>query len=102
MGKRKIKWTRKAQIKFFQILDYYAERNKSKTYSTKLYKKITGQVKLLEDQPELGRITDRESIRGLIIDRYIVFYEIQTEIILIHIVWDGRQNPKKLQKGKPL
>lgn len=97
MAKRKIEWTHKAQIKLFQILDYYEERNKSKSYSIKLYKKITKQVNFLTKYPELGRETEQEGIRGLIIDHYIVFYETKPELIIVHLIWDGRQNPEHLK-----
>ena len=35
-------------------------------------------------------------IRGLIIEDYIIFYEILEESIMILKVWDCRQNPDKL------
>jgi toxin YoeB len=37
MGKRKIIWTSKANRKLLEILEYYAHRNRNKTYSIKLY-----------------------------------------------------------------
>jgi len=37
MAKRKIVWSHKAQIKLFQILDFYTERNKSNIFPQKLY-----------------------------------------------------------------
>ncbi len=40
MVKRKIVWSHRAKIKLFEILDFYTERNKSDTYSKKLYKKF--------------------------------------------------------------
>ncbi|HOS84574.1 MAG TPA: type II toxin-antitoxin system RelE/ParE family toxin [Bacteroidales bacterium] len=96
MGKRIIIWSHKAKIKLFEILDFYTHRNKSKFYSKKLYKKIIKQAKLLVNQPEIGIQTDFESIRGLIIDDFILFYEITQEKIIIHTIWDCRQNPDNL------
>ena len=37
MAKRKIVWSHKARIKLLMTLEFYTERNKSKTYSKKLY-----------------------------------------------------------------
>lgn len=96
MGKRKIIWSHRAQIKLFEILEFYAERNKSKAYSIKLYKKIRKELSLLYKQPELGIKTELPSVRGLIIDEYVLFYEITTDEIIVHTVWDCRQNPNDL------
>ena len=57
MGKRVIIWSHTAHIKLFEILDFYAKRNKSKSFSKKLYKKITKESSLLIKQPEIGITT---------------------------------------------
>jgi len=97
MAKRKIIWSHKARIKLFDILLYYSARNQNKTYSRKLYLKINREIKLLVKQPEIGILTSDESIRGLIVDDYIIFYESQPERIIIHTIWDCRQNPDDLR-----
>jgi len=97
MEKRKIIWSQRATIKLFEILDFYTNRNKSKSYSIKLYKRFTQELNLLLKQPDLGRITDIESVRGLIIEEFILFYEITEDRIIVHTVWDCRQNPEDLR-----
>ena len=97
MAKRKIVWSHRANIKLFEILDFYAERNKSATYSKKLYKKFKKELALLSRQPEIGINTDLESVRGLIVDEYILFYEVTSDLIIVHTVWDCRQNPDDLK-----
>ena len=97
MVKRKIVWSNKAKIKLFKILEYYTERNKSATFSKKLYKKFSKELVLLKKQPEIGIQTDYDGIRGLIVDEYILFYEIYPEMIIVHTVWDCRQNPDSLK-----
>ncbi|MBK9213338.1 MAG: type II toxin-antitoxin system RelE/ParE family toxin [Saprospiraceae bacterium] len=96
MGKPKIIWSHKAQIKLFEILEYYTQRNKSKVYSIKLYNKFTKELSLLHFQPEIGIKTEIEPVRGLIVDEYILFYEITTSQIIVHTIWDCRQNPNDL------
>jgi len=96
MAKRKIVWSHSANIKLFKILDYYAERNGNATYSKKLYKKFKKELSLLIKQPEIGINTDFESVRGLIVDEYILFYEVTDDYIIVHTVWDCRQNPNDL------
>ena len=86
MAQRKIIWSRRATIKLYSILEFYILRNKSKTYSTKLYTKINKEVKLLQNNPELGIKTTEESIRGLIVESYIVYYQVTGNEIVIHSI----------------
>ncbi len=97
MVKRKIIWSRRASIKLFRILEFYAERNKSNSYSTKLYQRLNKELKILLKQPDIGLNTEIESVRGFIIDDYVLFYEYANEIITIHSIWDCRQNPDDLR-----
>jgi plasmid stabilization system protein ParE len=97
MEKRKIIWSQRATIKLFEILDFYSNRNKSKSYSIRLYKRFTKELNLLRKQPDLGRITDVESVRGLIIEEFILFYELTEDQIIVHTIWDCRQNPDDLR-----
>lgn len=78
-------------------MEFYAQRNKSKTYSTKLYQRIKKELSILIKQPEIGIKTEIESVRGLIVDDYILFYEFDSEKIIIHTLWDCRQNSDDLQ-----
>ncbi len=93
MAKRKIVWSNRAKIRLFSILDFYIVRNNSKTYSIKLQKLISKEVNLLLKQPDLGLKTSEDTTRGLIIENYIVYYEITDDKIIIHTIWDSRQNP---------
>ena len=97
MGKRKIIWSNKANRKLFEILEFYAQRNKSKTYSIKLYQRFKNELSILIKQPDIGIKTEIESVRGLIVDDYILFYEFDSEKIIIHTLWDCRQNPNNLR-----
>jgi plasmid stabilization system protein ParE len=93
MAKRKIVWSNRAKIRLYAILDFYVVRNKSKVYSNKLQKLISKEVNLLLKQPDLGLKTSEDTTRGLIIGNYIVYYEITDEKIILHTIWDSRQNP---------
>ena len=96
MAPRKIIWSHRAKIKLYSILEFYAGRNKSKLYSAKLYAKFNQEIKLLAKHPNLGIKTEIESVRGLILDEYIVYYEHYEDSIIIHTIWDSRQNPDTL------
>ncbi len=97
MAKRKIVWSHRARIKLLMILEFYNERNKSKTYSKKLYSKFNKELLLLLTQPEIGIKTELEVVRGLIVDEFILFYELTSEMIIVHTLWDSRQNPSDLR-----
>lgn len=96
MGKRKIIWSSKANRKLHEILEYNAKRNKSKTYSIKLYNRFRNELLALIKQPEIGIKTEIKSVRGLIVADFILFYEFDKEKIIVHTLWDSRQSPEDL------
>jgi plasmid stabilization system protein ParE len=93
MAKRKIVWSNRAKKRLYGILEFYITRNKSKIYSNKLQRLINKEVKLLLKHPDLGLKTTEDTTRGLIIENYIVYYETTDDKIVIHSIWDSRQNP---------
>lgn len=97
MGKRKLIWSHLAKIKLFDILDFYTQRNKSSEYSKKLYREFNRNLKLTINNPEMGIKTDFDSIRGIIVRDFILFYEATPDQIIVHTVWDSRQNPENLK-----
>ena len=99
MAQVKIIWSHRARIKLYSILEFYAERNKSKIYSAKLYTRFSKEIKLLAKHPNLGIKTEIESVRGLIVGEFIIYYEHRENTIVIHTIWDSRQNPDKLTVG---
>jgi plasmid stabilization system protein ParE len=96
LAKPKIIWSHRAEIELFKILEFYCQRNKSSYYSKKLYQKLNKELKIQLKQPDIGLKTEIETVRGLIIDDYILFYETVNEVIIIHTIWDCEQNPDNL------
>lgn len=97
MVKRRIIWTSKSKNQLIDFLEYFNFRNKSKLYSQKLYRKINSELTILILQPNIGKKTNKINVRGLLIENYTIFYEINENQIIILLVWDNRQNPKKLK-----
>ena len=64
MVKRKIVWSDKAKEKLFSILEFYTVRNRNKSYSVRLHRKIFKEIKLLIKHPDLGIKTEDKTIRG--------------------------------------
>jgi addiction module RelE/StbE family toxin len=82
MAKRKIVWSDRAKKRLYGILEFYIQRNKNKKYSTKLQRLINKEIKLLIKHPDIGLKTTEDTTRGLIIQDYIVYYEITDDKIL--------------------
>ena len=92
----KIFWTQTAIKQRDHIFDYWNNRNKSKTYSKKLNLAIRKRVELLKSQPEIGKETNFEKTRAIIMGHYSILYKIDKPKIIITGFWDNRQDPKKL------
>jgi plasmid stabilization system protein ParE len=97
MAKTVIVWTSNAKFELKYILEFYNFRNKTKTYSLNLYRKIQSEIDHLIFQPTIGKKTDIINVRGLIIENHIVYYELNENQIIILSVWDSRQNPDRLK-----
>jgi plasmid stabilization system protein ParE len=93
MAKRKIVWSDRAKKKLYGILEFYIQRNKSNVYSIKLHKFLNKEVKILLKYPDTGLKTSEVSVRGLIIDNFIVYYQVTDDKIIIHTIWNCRQDP---------
>ena len=74
MAKRKIVWTKNAEIQLQEILEFFIKRNKSGLYSRKLYKKFKTELITVSKNPEIGIRTKPDQIRGLIIEDYTLFH----------------------------
>jgi hypothetical protein len=76
MAKHEIVWTNVSEIQLQEILEFFTQRNKSTQYSRILYKKFKTELNTAAKNPEIGIKTKLDQIRGLIIEDYILFYEI--------------------------
>ena len=92
--RKKIVWSAKARNDLFAILEYYHMRNGNSQFSEKLFKKIKKDITLLRTQSFLGKITDYENIRVIVVWDYLLFYEVFPDAILITNIWDSRRNPE--------
>ncbi|HHU26783.1 MAG TPA: type II toxin-antitoxin system RelE/ParE family toxin [Bacteroidales bacterium] len=97
MVKRKIIWTEKANEERKEILDYWIQRNHSKTYSIKLDKLIRNTLKLSALYPETGRKTSYENVRVNIVKEYLIFYEFTETELVVLAIWDGRRDETTLK-----
>ncbi|WP_332912859.1 type II toxin-antitoxin system RelE/ParE family toxin [Algoriphagus boritolerans] len=63
----------------------------------KLYREFNKTLLLVSKNPEMGIETELDSVRGIIVRDFILFYELRAEEIIVHTVWDTRQNPDDLK-----
>jgi len=97
MAKRKkVIWSDKARQDLLEILDFYYQRNGNNRYSSRLFKKILKDLSLLSFHTFLGKQTDHENNKVLIVWEYLIFYETINDIICITNVWDSIRKPEKL------
>jgi plasmid stabilization system protein ParE len=98
MAKRNVIWTRTADIQLVGILEYWVNKNKSKTYSKKLLKLVSERTEQIADQPLIYKATDFKDTRVASLGNFSIFYKFNDKEIIITAFWDNRQNPKKLLK----
>lgn len=96
MVKRVIIWTEKANHERKEILEYWINRNKSKSFSIKLNKLIIQELICISIPPGIGRKTNYKNIQVKIIRDYLLFYEIRKDEIVVLTIWDNRRNPENL------
>ena len=78
----------------FEIIRYYNHRNKSKTYSTKLFKEIKLELESLNLMTALPQKTSIESIHYFTHNHISVFFSYELNVITVKYLIDERRNPK--------
>lgn len=94
---KKIIWTKKAQNELIDILEYWINRNKSKTFSLKLNSLIDEQLSLIAEFPKIARKTDILNVNVKIIYKYLLYYEISNDVLYVLTIRHGGRNPKTLR-----
>ena len=94
MAKRKIIWTKTANVERKEILEYWFLRNKSKRFSIKLNFLILQSLELLRENPTIGRLTNVNNVRVKLIREYLLMYEFTDSELIVLSIWDTRRNIK--------
>jgi len=97
MFKRELIWSPQAKIELLEILEFYKKRNGNATYSRKFYTRIEELLELCKTYSFIGKPTDYENVRALVVDDYLVFYEVSTTELVVLTVWNSKRNPKDLK-----
>lgn len=96
MAKRVIIWTRTADLQLAGVLMYWAQRNKSISFSQKLLNQISKTTGQIAENPLLYRSTNVDNIRTASIQNFSIYYKFTEEQITVVAFWDNRQDPQKL------
>lgn len=96
MAKRNVVWTRTADLQFVGVLEYWAKRNKSNTYSKDLVKLVSERTKQIAKNPSIYKSTDFKDVRVASLGNFSIFFKAFDEKIVIFSFWDNPQDPKKL------
>ena len=91
-----IVWSKRASLKFDQIITYLIEEWGEKSAKQFICKVFTF-LEILSEFPEIGSMENKEkSIRGFTIVKQVnLYYRIKSDKIILILFFDNRQNPKK-------
>jgi plasmid stabilization system protein ParE len=92
----KIVWSKKASIKFDQIISYLIEEWGEKS-AKQFISRVFDFLEILSEFPEIGSVENKEkNIRGFTIVKQVnIYYRIKGDSIILIYFFDTRQNPKK-------
>lgn len=96
MVRKPIVWTNTSKIEKRKILQFWVDHNKNSDYSISLNKEINDILDSVSIFHYLGKPTNFEKIRVIIVRNFSIFYKITDDEILVVGIWDNRQNPEKL------
>ena len=91
MAKRVI-LSKKAEIDLERIIDFNNNRNKSDTYSKKLFSLLIKRLNLLTKQPLSGLETVTENVLLLVWDDYYIFYTIEDTTLIVSSIYHQKEN----------
>ncbi len=95
MAGKSVIWSSRANNEFREVLEFFVKRNGSNEYSLRLLEKTNEFIQILSENEFIGRLSDNKRTRVLVMDVYLIFYEINFDSIEIVSFWDNRQNPNK-------
>lgn len=89
-----VRVTPTARTTYFQILQFLIDN-----YDSGVAKKFENQVRhcvsLIANNPGMFEHIDEYNARRAVIDRYTsMFYEVKNFVIMVHLFWHNRRNPR--------
>jgi len=97
---RNVIWTEKALNDLREISDYWDNRNKSSSFSEKLYDLFLKALYLVSIAPKLGLPTDLDNVRIKLVRDYWIFYTYDDAVIIVLQIRSTHQRPSKYLHNK--
>lgn len=94
---RKVIWSNESRQQRLEIYKYWNGRNKSTRYSCKLRDLFNDKMQQVAERPLIGRITNMEHVRTVVVRDCLLVYKILEDTILVLSVWEGHQNPENFK-----
>lgn len=86
-----IEWSKKAILHLDEVLDYWEERNGSRSYSITLFNAIQEALSVLARYPESGQQTENKFIQKKNVKEYYLYYSFDaTHLTVIGVSYRGR------------
>ncbi len=92
-----IEWTDKALNHLDDILNYWEERNGTRTYSIRLSNLIQESLEVLSRYPESGRQTENKFLRKKSMKDYFIYYSYDDIHLTVMGVCYMRRGPEYLK-----
>ena len=95
-GPKHVVWAPTAWDDLREILNYWRKRTRSIVYPRKLRNELMIRAKLLSDNSEQGKESERfPPFRYVVHGAYAMYYrDLPEDIVIVHI-WDQRRDPSK-------
>ncbi|WP_432672346.1 hypothetical protein [Flavobacterium sp. SM2513] len=98
MAKRKVIWSADSSMDMIEIMEFYNNRNKSKEYSQKLYKKIQLKLQTLDFSIALPQKTSDKKLFYFTLKHIFVGFDIINTDLNVLLVIDDRRSPELVKK----
>jgi toxin YoeB len=93
---RKVRWSLAAQEDRKAIFTFWNKHNQSNLYSRKLNRLFNDAIAILSKFPFIGRKTAIPDVHIKLVRDYLIVYEVSDDALIIHRIWDGRQDSKEI------
>ena len=98
MAKRKVIWSTNSTLDMIEIMEFYNNKNKSKIYSSRLYKEINLKLKTLDFSISLPKKTSDKKLFYFSHNHIFIGFDIQDNTLIAQLVIDDRRNPELIEK----
>jgi plasmid stabilization system protein ParE len=90
-GRIKIIWMPKASAGLKEIVKFYRKRNQSPQYGNNLKKQIQDTQDRIRANPQCGEVLDGSQSRFVVIEHFVLLYELIGNEIIVHNFNDARK-----------